>query len=149
MQDGSWGLIFMIFTTIAFRRVIVVDAVWEHEFIESLVWLLQYPKLLGCFMHLLANPSRWEFNVECIIWCLQPMMKSSFFSSMVVDNIQSSGARSALLIGVAPGAIVELYLFEYRLKVSLGFIIIFVLQKIFFTFWFFFYRVRDQRSRWR
>jgi hypothetical protein len=53
-------------------------------------------------------------------------MKSSFCSSMVVDNIQSSCVRSALPMGVDPEAIVELYLFKYRLKVSSNLIIIFV-----------------------
>jgi hypothetical protein len=79
------------------------------------------------FIYLFANPSRQEWNVEYIIWRLPLMMKSSFYSSIVVDNFQSSGARSALPMGLAPKAIVELYLFEYRLKVSSGFFIIFVL----------------------
>jgi hypothetical protein len=48
---------------------------------------------------------------------------------MVVDNMHSSGARSALPMGVAPEAIVELYLFKYRLKISLSLIIIFVMHK--------------------
>jgi hypothetical protein len=41
------------------------------------------------------------------------------------------GARPALLMGVAPEAIVELYLFKYRLKFSLDIIAIFVLHKFF------------------
>jgi hypothetical protein len=69
-----------------------------------------------------------------------------FCSSMVVDNIHSSGGWSALPMGVAPEAIVELYLFKYSLKISLSLIIIFILHKK-YTLWLF-YRVHDQRSRW-
>jgi hypothetical protein len=58
---------------------------------------------------------------------------------------ESSVARSALPMGVAPKAIVVLYLFEYRLKVSSASLIIFILHKIFSPCEFF-YRVHDQRS---
>jgi hypothetical protein len=63
-------------------------------------------------------------------------MKSIVHSFMIADNFNSSGARSALPMGVAPEAIVELYLFKYRLKVSSSATIIFDLHKIFPTFCF-------------
>jgi hypothetical protein len=68
------------------------------------------------------------------------MMKSSFYSFIVVDNFGSSGAWLALPMVVTPEAIVELYLFEYRLEVSSGLLITFVLQEIFSPSEFF-YRV--------
>jgi hypothetical protein len=43
---------------------------------------------------------------------------SQIFTFIIVENFSTLGARSALLMGVAPKAIVEFYLFEYRLKVS-------------------------------
>jgi hypothetical protein len=58
---------------------------------------------------------------------------------------ESSGARTGLPMGVAPEAIVELYLFEYRLKISSGLLRIFDLHKISSPSEFF-YRVRGQRS---
>jgi hypothetical protein len=121
----------MVFATTTFRHVIAVDAVWEYKFIESLVWLLQYLKSSGYFTQLAANLSRWEWNIEFIIWCLPPMIKSIFYSFMIADSCNSLGARSVLPMGVASEAIVGLYLFEYRLKVSLTVIIIFYLHKKF------------------
>jgi hypothetical protein len=44
--------------------------------------------------------------------------------SYSLDNCNSSGGRLALLMGVAPGAIVK-FLFEYRLKISSSLCIIF------------------------
>jgi hypothetical protein len=32
----------------------------DHNFVMSLVWLFQYPRSSGCFLQLVANPSRWE-----------------------------------------------------------------------------------------
>jgi hypothetical protein len=48
-------------------------------------------------------------------------------------ELSTSGARSALPMGVASEAIVKLFLFEYRLKVSSNVSIIFDLQKILFS----------------
>jgi hypothetical protein len=48
---------------------------------------------------------------------------------------------------VSPEAIVEFYLFEYRLKLSLDVFAIFVLHK--FLYLIYFYRVHDQCSRWK
>jgi hypothetical protein len=64
------------------------------------------------------------------------MMESNFYSFVVLENIATSGARLALPMGVTPEAIVEFYLFEYRLNFSLDVFAIFVLQKIFFTSYF-------------
>jgi hypothetical protein len=59
---------------------------------------------------------------------------------------ESSGARPTLPMGVAPEAIVEFYLFEYRLNVSSSLIIIVILHKK-FPHCKFFYPMRDQCSR--
>jgi hypothetical protein len=147
MQDGSWGLTFMICAATAFIHVIAADVFWECEFLSR--------ALFGCyntqnyrvaFIRLASNPSRWEWNVKFIIWCLPPMMKLSFYSFVIANNCQSSGARSVLPMGVAPEAIIELFYFEYRLKVSSNVSIIFDLHKIFFSLQVS-YQVHDQRSR--
>jgi hypothetical protein len=57
MQDGSSGLTFMIFATMAFKIFIATMQPENQTFIVSLVWLLQYPKSSGCFLQLVANPS--------------------------------------------------------------------------------------------
>jgi hypothetical protein len=62
------------------------------------------------------------------------MMKSIFYIFILDENCQLLGARSALSMGVASEAIVKLYLFYYRFKVSLSISLIFDLHKIFFVF---------------
>jgi hypothetical protein len=76
------------------------------------IWIL-LRTLFGCyntqnyrvaFTRLVPNPSWWEWNAEFIILCLPPMMKSIFYSFVIAENCQSSGARPTLPMGVAPKA---------------------------------------------
>jgi hypothetical protein len=104
-QDGSWGLTFMIY----FNHGIQVLSQWRNSRIicRSLVWLFQCTKYSG-YSTLIdkkfppdgSNDASWSFS------------RLPLFS---IHEKTSSGARPALLMGVAPEAIVESY-FEYRLK---------------------------------
>jgi hypothetical protein len=147
MQDGSWGHTFMIFVTMTFRHVIAVDRVWEYKFIESVVWMLYYPKSSGyvfSFTHkflLMGVKCRVHYPV---------FITDDEVEFLLLHNswvFKSSGVRPALLMRLAPEAIVEFYLFEYRLHVSLSLITVVFLHRK-FPHCEFSYRVRDQRSWW-
>jgi hypothetical protein len=77
----------MIFATTAFKHVIAADAVQEYIFIESLVWLLQYPKLSGCFYW--AYPKLLPI-VKCRFY--YPVFATDdevdFYSFVVAENYQ-------------------------------------------------------------
>jgi hypothetical protein len=93
--------------------------------------VLIVPKIVGDFLQFLTDLSRWEWNVECIVWCLPPKMESTFYFFVVVENFATSSARLVLPMGVAPETILEFYLFEYRLKFSCtSFVILFLYKMI-------------------
>jgi hypothetical protein len=106
MQDGSWGLTFMIFTTMTFKLFITTTRPENSEFIVSLIWLFQYPKSLRCFSSAIRKslPMGVKSEFICLIFLTMKSMilliHNQYFPS-------SSGARPVLPMGVAPEAIVK------------------------------------------
>jgi hypothetical protein len=70
MQDGSWGLTFMIFAIMAFKLFIATMRLETHNFVMSLVWLFQYLKSLNYFLQLVANPSNAKSIISIFIGCV-------------------------------------------------------------------------------
>jgi hypothetical protein len=85
------------------------------------------------FIQIVANPSDGS-ELLILLSMFFTDDEVNFYSFIVANICQSSGARTTLPMRVSPEAIVELYLFEYRLKVSSSATIIFDLHKIFFFF---------------
>jgi hypothetical protein len=98
MQDGSWGLTLMIFAIMTFKLFIATTRLENHNFVVSLIWLFQYPKISDCFFQLVANPSRWEWICEFYyLVFITLIMKSIVCSNGEVDiSIFIGYATSAL-----------------------------------------------------
>jgi hypothetical protein len=96
--------------TTAFKHFIMTTRLENLNFIVTLVWLFQYPKSSSCFLKLVANPSRWELIGEFIIVCvIIDDEVDNFTHVMKLIFPSSSGARTALPMGIAPEAIVKYF----------------------------------------
>jgi hypothetical protein len=87
----------MIFATTTFKLFIATTRLENYNFVMSLVWLFQYPKSSGCFLQLVANPSRWE--------CISELYYLVFITLMMKSIVYYYGeADISIFIGYAISA---------------------------------------------
>jgi hypothetical protein len=106
-----------------------------HFFYREPCLAISMPEIFGLFSQLVANLSRWEWKGEFIIWCLPPMMDSSFYSCRRANACNFIGCASSAPDGSRPRGYSRIVYSSIGSKFLRFYTSFFNLQKIFSSYY--------------